>query len=202
MFQDFFLLFDNFSALFLFFLVLVVEAGIPIPIPYDILILVAGYRKVDFFLIALAVVLGNLIGSTILYYFSFHFGHPFLHKGSQFLGISKSRLKMVEHWFNRWGGLAIILARLIPGARFAATCISGVFSLSYFKVFAPNLLVGSILWVTSYWLIGAIVGEGVQLAWQILGVWSAILTILIIGLICFIIFRVYHRLNGKRPRVN
>ena len=202
MFEEILLLFDNFSAAFLFLLVFLVEAGLPIPIPYDILILAAGWREVNFFQILVAVVLGNLAGSTILYYLSLRFGHPILHKGSRFLGVSNKRLKLVEGWFNRWGGVAIVIARLIPGARFAATVLSGIFSLNYFKVFLPYLFAGSVIWVSIYWFLGFLLGEGTQLLAQILGVWSILLTVVVLCLFLIFVVKFYQGIDEKRSGIN
>lgn len=195
-------LFDNFSALFLFLLVFLVEAGIPIPIPYDILILGAGLRQVNFLLIAVAVVSGNLAGSTVLYLISLKFGHPILHKSVKFLSISEKRAILVEKWFDRWGGFAIVLARLIPGLRFAATVLSGIFSLPYFKVFLPYLFLGSVLWVSLYWILGAVLGEGVQLLIQVLSLWSALLTVILVLITATIIVGFYKKKYVRRSANN
>ena len=200
--QDLLTFFDNFSISFLFILVLLVEAGIPIPIPYDILILAAGYRHVNFLQILLAVVLGNMIGSTILYVISLKLGHKVLSKSPKFFGINQKRISLVEGWFEKWGGAAIILARLIPGLRFAATVFSGLFSLPYFRVFLPCLLLGSILWVSLYWAFGAIFGESMQLLIQVLGIWSALLTIVLILLGFIIAVGIYKKKYDRRSANN
>lgn len=195
-------LLDNFSAPFLFLLVFLVEAGVPIPIPYDILILAAGYRQVNFLPVALAVVFGNLAGSTILYLVSLKFGHPILHRSVRFLSISEKRVSLVERWFDRWGSFAIVLARLIPGLRFVATVLSGVFSLPYFKVFLPYLFLGSVLWVSLYWILGAVFGGSIQLLIQVLGLWSALLTVILILIAVSIIVGLYRKKYARRSENN
>src|SRR3990167_9742551 len=198
MIENFLYLFDHFSAPFLFILVFLVEAGIPIPIPYDILILGAGYREVNFLPIAIAVVSGNLAGSTILYLISLKLGHPVLHKSVKFLNISEKRLNLVQSRFDRWGGFAIVLARLVPGLRFIATVLSGAFSIPYFKVFLPYLFLGSIIWVSLYWILGAFLGDSINLLIQILGIWSALLTIVLILLGIIFAFGVYRKKYVRR----
>src|SRR3990167_9603857 len=200
--QDLLTFFDSFSISFLFILVLLVEAGIPIPIPYDILILAAGYRHVNFLQILLAVVLGNMIGSTILYSISLKLGHKVLSKSPKFFGLNQKRISLVNKWFEKWGGTAIVLARLIPGLRFAATVFSGIFSLPYFKVFLPYLLLGSILWVSLYWVVGAIFGQSIQLLIQVLGIWSALLTVLLILLGIIATVGIYKKKYDRRSANN
>ncbi|KKP93006.1 MAG: Alkaline phosphatase [Parcubacteria group bacterium GW2011_GWA1_36_12] len=200
--QDLLTFFDNFSVTFLFFLVLLVEAGIPIPIPYDILILAAGYRQINFWHILVAVVLGNLIGSTILYSLFLKFSHPLLFKSSKFLGLSQKRINLIESWFDKWGGAAIILARLIPGLRFAATVFAGIFSLPYFKVFLPYLFFGSILWVSLYWVFGRVFGQSIQLLIQVLGLWSALLTIVLVLFLIIIIAGIFKKKYDRRSANN
>lgn len=195
-------LLDNFSAPFLFILVFLVEAGIPVPIPYDILILGAGYRQVNFFHIALAVVSGNLAGSTILYLISSKLGHPALRRSIKFLNIPEKRLNLVQSWFDLWGGFAIVLARLVPGLRFIATMLSGAFSIPYFKVFLPHLFLGSIIWVSLYWILGALVGDSINLLIQVLGIWSALLTIVVILLGVIVAVGIYKKKYDKRSASN
>ena len=200
--QDLLTFFDNFSVTFLFILVLLVEAGIPIPIPYDILILAAGYRQINFWHILVAVVLGNLIGSTILYSLFLKFGHPLLFKSSRFLGLNQKRINLIENWFVKWGGAAIILARLIPGLRFAATVFAGIFSLPYLKVFLPYLFFGSILWVSLYWVFGRVFGQSIQLLIQVLGLWSALLTIVLVLFLIIIIAGIFKKKYDRRSANN
>lgn len=202
MLEDFLLLFDNFSVPFLFLLVLVVEAGVPVPIPYDILILAAGYRQINFLNIIVAVVLGNLIGSTILYLISRKLGYAVLLKGSKFLGVGQKRLELFEGWFEKWGAVTIVLARLVPGFRFAATVFSGVFSLPYFKIFLPYLLLGSVLWVSLYWTFGAVFGESIRVLIQVLGIWSAFLTVVLILLVAFLAAGIYKKRYDRRSTDN
>lgn len=80
--SDVLLILDKHLYIVLFFLVLLVEAGLPIPIPYDILILFSGYRNLSLVNVTFAVVAGNVIGSSVLYFLSLRFGRPFISPGT------------------------------------------------------------------------------------------------------------------------
>lgn len=198
MFDYFFQLFDNFSVVILFLLVMTIEAGVPVPIPYDIVIILAGYRQIDLAQVTAAVVLGNVAGSSLLYYVSYRFGHRLFVTHLRWFGITQHRLKIVEQWFNHWGAPAIVLARLIPGFRFAATFVSGILCVPYITIFLPSLTIGSLLWAVSYWLIGLMLGAHIPVVLRVFNVWS---TVIAIGFSCIIVavsYKIIKGMYGKR----
>lgn len=198
---------DTQLPLALFFLVFIVEAGVPIPIPYDILILFAGYKEIPLWWILVSVVAGNILGSSILFFFSRWFGKRLFAKTRFASRFSKTRFRKVEAWFLRYGAMGIILARLIPGFRFAATVISGLVGMSYFKVFLPFLTVGSILWVLVYYGAGKLFQVSYERALSIGGVWPKITVgiflvfgVFFVGRIVLLHFRNNHERNQGPKR--
>ena len=55
------------------------------------------------------------------------------------------RLEKAEKWFKRYGVLAIIFGRYIPGFRIPITVACGVFQIPY-RVFAPSVAVSTAIW--------------------------------------------------------
>jgi len=188
MIESTFFTFNDYTPVILFFLVLIIEAGVPIPIPHDILLLVAGYRQVPLLHVLVAVVLGNLIGSSILYGLSWKFGSKLEDKAVRFFGIPTRQRAMAENWFRRWGKFAIIIARLVPGARFAVTFLAGSLKLPYARVFLPYLSIGSTLWVILYWNAGAMVEEYIHYLIQFISAWLLLLPICLFGILAFLFY--------------
>jgi membrane protein DedA with SNARE-associated domain len=189
MFEGFFLALQDNILVFLFFLVLLTEAGLPIPIPSDALILTAGYRQLPLPSVIVAVVLGNLIGSSILYRLSWRFGGGLEDKAIKFFRIPSRQREIAESWFRRWGKFAIIVARIIPGVRFATTFLAGSLKLPYKKVFLPYLSIGSLLWAVIYWSIGAIVGENIQIIFHFIHTWIAVFLLVSLGTFLYIWYK-------------
>ena len=188
MFGDIAFVIQDHTPLFFFFLVLFIEAGVPIPIPYDILLLVAGYQQLPFLPILTAVVLGNIIGSSLLFSLAWRFGDKIESRALKFFGIPARQAQKAENWFKRWGKVAIIIARIIPGARFGTTFLAGSLRIPYLRVFLPYLSVGSILWVTLYWNAGAMVGEYVHYLVQFISAWLLILPLSLFGVLVYIFY--------------
>lgn len=200
--EDILSAFDASTPVFLFFLVLFIEAGIPLPIPHDVLILVAGYRHIPFLAVLVAVVLGNIIGSSILYALSWHFGSKIKKGIIRYLEISQKQTDMVERWYHRWGKFTLVIARLVPGARFAATFLAGSFKLSYTRAFLPYLSLGSILWVSFYWSAGTIVEEHIGYILQLINIWFFILGLALLGIIAYITYRYTTRKKNEHHPIS
>src|SRR3989338_10900496 len=108
-------LIEKYSYFGLFLSLLIEEGGIPLPVPGDIFIgTVAALPRSNYFLVVITVVTATLIGSTILFTLSKKIGHPLLLKFGPKIRITKDKVKKVEAWFQKYGGAAIVIGRLIP----------------------------------------------------------------------------------------
>lgn len=154
-------LFDQYGALFLFFLIAVTDAGMPIPIPYDLVIMWSGYRSLPLWQVILAVMSGAVVGNSILYFLAHTFGYQFLEKNEKFFFLTQRFHKKVEGWFSRFGFVFVAVARLLPGFRFAGSFVAGVLRLPYKKSFLPTMIFASSLWAIIYYYIGKAVGDGI-----------------------------------------
>lgn len=146
--------FQTYSYLGLSIILFLEEAGIPLPIPGDIFIAtVATLPNSNYFLTVLTVVISTLTGSTILFSISKKFGNPLLKKYGKHLKMDDKKVKKIEKWFTKYGGLAIITGRLIPGLRIVTPFVAGTFNLSY-KTFWLYTTAAAIIWANIYFLIG------------------------------------------------
>ena len=145
---------EKFSYFGLFLILLVEEAGIPLPIPGDLFIVTAAaLPNSNYFIIVSTVTVATLLGSTILFTLSKKIGHPLLLKFGPKIRITKDKVKKVEAWFEKYGGFAIVIGRLIPGFRTITPFAAGLFGVSY-KTFWLYTAIAAFIWANIYFLIG------------------------------------------------
>lgn len=151
--------FQTYSYFGLIAILLIEEAGIPLPIPGDIFIAtVAALPNSNYYFTVATVVASTLIGSTILFSIAKKFGHPILLKYGRFIKIDEKKVRIIEKWFSKYGGLAIIIGRLIPGLRIVTPFVAGTFNLSC-KTFWLYTTLAAFIWANIYFLIGKFFGE-------------------------------------------
>ena len=150
---------EKYSYLGLFAILLAEEGGIPLPIPGDIFIAtVAALPKSNYLLTVLTVVAATLTGSTILFTLSQKFGHNLLVKYGKYIKVTPEKIKRIEKWFQKYGGAAIVVGRLIPGARIVTPIVAGLFEVSY-KTFWLYTTIAALIWANIYFIIGNFSGE-------------------------------------------
>jgi membrane protein DedA with SNARE-associated domain len=140
-----------------FALLYVEESGVPLPVPGDVYVVYLGTwasgsaaRLAGVWLGIVAVVVA---GSSNLYLVSRRFGHRLLlGRFGRLLHLDAGRVALVERWLRRWGALAIIFGRHIPGFRIPVTVLAGSFEVPY-RVFAPSVAVSTAVWAGAWlWL--------------------------------------------------
>ena len=152
-------LFEKYSYIGLFLILFAEEGGVPLPIPGDIFIAtVAALPQSNYLLIVLTVVLATLSGSTILFSLSHKFGHKLLVKFGKYIKITPEKITKIESWFEKYGGAAIVIGRLIPGLRIVTPIIAGTFEVPY-KTFWLYSTIAAFIWANIYYLIGRFSGE-------------------------------------------
>ena len=154
---------QSFSYFGLFVLLLAEETGIPLPIPGDIFIAIAsGLPNSNYFLIVVTVVSSTLIGSTILFTIANKFGHPLILRFGKYIKITPEKIKRIEKWFEKYGGAAIVVGRLIPGLRILTPIVAGTFGTSY-KTFWLYTTIAAIIWANIYFFVGIFFKEALSL---------------------------------------
>jgi len=152
-------IFEKFSYLGLFAILLIEEAGVPLPIPGDIFIGTASaLPNSNYFPVVAVVVSATLIGSTILFTLSSKVANPLLLKFGPKIKITPEKIKKVEKWFEKYGGFTIVIGRLIPGLRIITPIVAGIFGVSY-RTFWLYTALAAFIWANIYFLIGKFSGE-------------------------------------------
>ena len=152
-------LIERFSYFGLFLILFIEEGGIPLLVPGDIFIAtVSALPKTNYFLIVLTVVSATLIGSTILFTVAQKIGHPLVVKFGPKVKITPQKIKKIERWFEKYGGWAIVIGRLIPGLRIVKPVVAGLFGVSY-KTFWLYTAIAAFIWANIYYVLGRFFGS-------------------------------------------
>jgi len=112
------------------------ESGVPLPVPGDVYViylghLAAGYwpRLLGYWLAIIGIVVA---GSTNLYWISRRWGVKLIeHPLVRVVHLEPARLEKAQAWFDRWGVLAVIFGRHIPGFRVPLTLVAGTLKFPY-----------------------------------------------------------------------
>lgn len=154
----------------LFGVILAEESGIPLPLPGDLFIAAMGFlastgpasaRWGGYGLTAAVVTGATVMGASILYLLSRHWGRRLLGWAGRWLGLDAAKEARLEAWLHRNGFLAVVVGRLIPGLRIVMTVVAGALRLPH-ATFALGTLVAGLVWATLYFWLGLALGAGYQ----------------------------------------
>jgi membrane protein DedA with SNARE-associated domain len=134
------------------------ESGIPLPAPGDIFVMYVGAhvpRNLASWLAAWLGLIGVVVlGATNLFFISKRYGRRLAEgRFGEAVHLSPERLNRAEQWFNRYGVLAIIFGRHVPGFRVPITVAAGVLRVRY-PVFAASVAVSTAIWAGIVMVIG------------------------------------------------
>jgi len=142
---------------------MVVENLCP-PIPSEVIMPLAGFMvtqdRLTLFGVILAGTLGSVLGAVPLYYLGRLIGEErlkgFADRHGRWLTVSRDDLDNAKHWFERHGGLAVFLGRLVPGVRSLISIPAGIEGMALVPFLCYTVL-GTGLWTTlltcaGYWL--------------------------------------------------
>jgi len=157
---------NRFGAAASFALLYIEESGVPLPVPGDVYVAYLGKLNaasisnlVLAWLGIIAVVVG---GATNLYLISRRWAPALLRHRfvSEVLGVDEARLERVRRWSKRWGALAIIFGRHVPGFRIPVTVLAASTGVPY-RVFAPSVAISTAVWAAIGLWIGATFGQSI-----------------------------------------
>jgi membrane-associated protein len=144
----------------LLFAIIFSETGLVVTpfLPGDSLLFVAGALAagggMDVHLLALVLVAAAVLGNTVNYSIGHYIGPRVFHwEDSRFF--SRKALQRAHAFYEKHGGITIIITRFVPILRTFAPFVAGIAGMTYLRFFAYNLA-GALAWVLSllyagYW---------------------------------------------------
>jgi membrane-associated protein len=142
------------------------ESGVPMPVPGDFFVMYVGRATggkvlplLGAWLLLITVV---VLGATNLYLLARRFGRRWAEgRLGRILHLTPERLASAERAFHRWGVLAIVFGRHIPGFRVPITIVAGTLRAPY-PVFAASVAVSTAVWAGVFLIVGVTVGDRVS----------------------------------------
>ena len=171
-----------------FALLYIEESGVPLPAPGDVFVMYVGAHVprnlVSWIAAWLGLIAVVVLGATNLFFISRRFGRR-LAEGrlAEVVHLSPERLERAEKWFQRYGVVAIIFGRHIPGFRVPITVAAGVLRISY-PLFAASVAVSTAIWAGIVIVIGINFGPRMEAFLRVhretYWLWAAIVVVMII----------------------
>ena len=141
----------------------VILGNMGLPVPEEIILSLAGYLswRGDLWLpIVFAVgVLSAVTGDNIGYWLGRRYGRVAIEHYGRRLLLTPDRFEFARRFVDRYGFIAVFLARFVPGLRFLAGPTAGTVGLSFPAFFVSNVL-GAALYVPLAVGMGYAIGYG------------------------------------------
>ena len=182
-------------------LLMFLENVVP-PIPSELIMPLAGYQaargEMTFWGVVIAGTVGSVLGALPLYYLGRVVGEERLRRWAErhghWLAVSPEDLGRVRAWFDRRGGVAVFLCRLVPGVRSFISIPAGVHRMAL----VPFLLyttAGTAAWACLLALAGRMLGKN----YTRVEAWVGPITYLVLGglLVAFVV-RVVRMKRARR----
>ena len=152
---------SQYGYLAILVLVFLQEVGFPNPIPNELVLLFSGYLAfmgvLSFPLIILSAVIGDLLGSFILYTVFYFFGQIILQRKPKWIPISEKKINSIRLKIEKSGQSGIYIGRLSPFIRGYVSVLSGLLQISP-KKYSLILISTSVIWAFSYVTVGFFIG--------------------------------------------
>src|SRR5947207_5774715 len=149
----------------LFFLIAIEGAGLPLPAPGDLIIAYYGWRAggdpFEIAQVVLTCALASTTGTLVPYALARRYGDRVARRVGGWLDVDEARIADVERRVDRHGFLAVLVVRLVPGLRVAASLVGGTARVPL-AAFSPAVFLAAAVYWTAWVLLGAIVGPHVE----------------------------------------
>ncbi|MGZ8481212.1 MAG: DedA family protein [Candidatus Limnocylindria bacterium] len=101
---------------------------------------------------------GSVVGALVGYAIGAWGGRPILDRWGRYVGIGADDLDRADRWFDRWGGWAVFLGRMVPLVRTFVSYPAGISRMPMVRFLLFSTL-GSLPWNLALIYAGLVVGE-------------------------------------------
>src|SRR5690606_5686177 len=156
------------------FLLMVAEHLFP-PIPSEVIMPLAGYLaasgKLSLLPTVIAGTLGSVVGTSAWFVIGWWIGAARLKRWAarhgRLMTLSPGDIDLAQAWFDRRGGAAVFLGRMIPAVRTLISVPAGIARMSLWRFFAFTVL-GSLLWTLVLTLSGLVLEANFHLVEEVI----------------------------------
>lgn len=140
----------------------VILGNIGLPVPEETVLAVAGYLvwsgRLQFLPVLIVALVSAVAGDSFGYWLGRRYGRAPVERYARWL-LRPGRTEVAESFVNRYGALAVCIARFVGGFRFLAGPLAGAVGLP-FRLFLLGNLLGAVLFVPYAVGIGYAIGYG------------------------------------------
>jgi membrane-associated protein len=146
----------------LLFMIIFCETGLVVTpfLPGDSLLFAAGtFAGMGLFsaaVLCLMLSAAAILGDTVNYWIGNLVGPKIFHKENVRL-LNKEHLHRAQRFYEKYGGITIVLARFMPIIRTFAPFVAGIGKMKYWKFLLYNVT-GGVAWILSFTLLGFFFG--------------------------------------------
>jgi membrane protein DedA with SNARE-associated domain len=119
------------------------------PIPSEVILPLAGFLvwrgDLGFVLVLGVSILGSLLGAFILYALGRWGGRELVLRHASLPRVKEAELDRADGWFDRYGGVVVLVGRLVPGVRSVVSIPAGMAEMPVGQ-FALLTTLGSSVW--------------------------------------------------------
>jgi len=186
--------------------VLVILGNAGVPVPEETVLVMAGFLvwrgQLRLDLVLAVGVVSAVVGDNVGYWVGRRFGRGALERHAHWVLGHPERLAAMRGFVLRRGGIAIFIARFVPGLRFIAGPLAGSLGLGVWPFLAANVL-GAVVYVPIMvgggWALGYAFGDYVEPLRHIVGnVEHAVLGLVIAAAAAVLGWRVIQAARGRR----
>lgn len=183
------------------FIIIYAETGLLIGffLPGDSLLVTAGLfaarGQLDIVLLNVILYIAAITGDATGYYIGLKAGHA-LYNRPQSRWFRRDHLIKTHEFYEKYGGITIVLARFMPFARTFAPVVAGIGEMTY-RRFAIFNIAGGIGWVASMTLTGYFLGRAIPGIEH--NIEYVIAVVVFISILPLIYKYLQHRFGKKKP---
>lgn len=146
------------------------------PLPSELIMPLAGFTstqgKLTFLGVALAGMVGSVLGALPLYYLGKVVGEERLKAWAdthgKWLALSGKDMEKADGWFDRHGDKTVLIGRLVPGVRSLVSIPAGISGMAMPKFLLYSAL-GTGAWATALAYAGTLLGRNYEKVEQYIG---------------------------------
>lgn len=124
------------------------DFGLPMPGETTLIVcsLFAALGELNLTLVGLLGFSGAVLGDNTGFYIGYYGGRKIILKWGKYVFLTDTRMKKLEHYFEKRGAMIVVAARFIQGLRQFNGIIAGISKMRWKKFILFNLI-GAALWV-------------------------------------------------------
>ncbi|MDU0206057.1 DedA family protein [Paenibacillus sp. MAH-36] len=170
-----------------------------IPIPSEVIMLFGGFfiqeGAFNYFEVVSAGVLGNLVGSILIYWVGATGARTLIEKYGKYVWIQAEHIKKAEHWFNRYGEYAAFFGRNLPIIRTFISLPAGIAKMNFSR-FVLFTFLGCLPWNLVLTYLGYKLGENWNRVEPYIRPFSYGIALILVVLLCRHVYKLVR--NHKR----